>query len=1192
MFSKKKIFLISLLTLVFILIVETVFAACSDCLGLVGADLSSCMYSCSASEIETENHGDVWPNRNTEGFLIDDQGNPITSENPEAIPLIYVNVEVANTNKCQIIGNGCGFCGTEICPSETGGTTGIPAGETGGTTGIPGSTTETCDPPCLSCGTSDGCGNFCGACPAPTGPPGPPPSIPFCNTIDKDTNQQCCEQAGYQWQISGEGNVGIGYEDALEQELAAPIKKDSSGNIVTATVTVPNPNPTNRLPNQAGLEEAVRKLFPSTQPGLDGIVNSFISTCYNSARASAPCSVQIIYIPATFSSVGQLTIIELQRSGNTWQVRTKTTAAPNCPAVNAQWWLCSGVTYSQWIDALDYDYSTQQISGVLLEDDIVLGNDGWLYDQNGNLLVGPGGVDDTFTFSPPESAFIKPSGLRARSWESFLGKRDHSGFVCSGMTRLVKAADNIQIPPGLEVPYKDKIYYLKITLGSPNQLQLTETDFFGNTLQTKFYRDSNFQATQSNTKAKAYQNKLYVTQLIGSDVYENTINLNDLDDFTNPTIALSGISTYDFDVGEDGVEYVYLSGGFTSSNHGTFTLPSPQETLEQLFPSQTFPTSLPSRLQCGWSYFYYSIPASPTVSSPKIFKINGETYYLWTESISYTYRQEIIHPTCSSESYWEPRQAYALKIGKLEGSNLRTFIVNPSPVGINKVEKSGDKILIGSAAASTFQGGSGFAALTIFDTETETSTTPIGTGFQDNNPVPIKFASVDGKFIYAEYGGNIISGWEQYDWGDVPIFQFSKTTAKFNLETSELVGSTSEISQNPIYPAGDIISTPSSARITTQNTVTDPTTGQVIIVSSNIYYSTLDCELVSEPVASADTLDPQFTDSRGERLTPSTVRAPATGLGFCLGDDPGEQYFQAHRQCSGHFCDTDTNDIGICDKDSDCVFNGKCYSDIHTVADTFFNGDDTQVRTSEWWDEVSADINQDGFREFCDPGTWQGDCESEESTLVMCQDGRDNDCDGLTDCEDPQCGATIYGVVQNSDNENIFDANVDLLEGSTSSYSDRTDTSGNYQINNVVCDTTYSAIATATSYVSSTISPIPVSPLEILNIDFTGSFALVSGSTCQDDCTYAADNTVHKECNGINGCQFYDSTAADVCNLAQPGWIRDYSPTKVIECAEGAPIDKIETKADVTCDEGNLLKITKIVTYKGKLAKLVIVTCG
>jgi hypothetical protein len=144
-------------------------------------------------------------------------------------------------------------------------------------------------------------------------------------------------------------------------------------------------------------------------------------------------------------------------------------------------------------------------------------------------------------------------------------------------------------------------------------------------------------------------------------------------------------------------------------------------------------------------------------------------------------------------------------------------------------------------------------------------------------------------------------------------------------------------------------------------------------------------------------------------------------------------------------------------------------------------------------------------------------------------------------------------------------------------------------------------IASADNYISSTESDrVLTSNDNIENVDFT----LTLGTSCEDDCTYAGDNIIHKECDGIDNdgedidgdgdtiCSFSDDTAKEVCDLAQPGWIRDYPPDKEIECAEGTPQAKSEIEADITCDEENLIKTTKLVNYKGKLVKLVIVTCG
>ncbi len=209
-----------------------------------------------------------------------------------------------------------------------------------------------------------------------------------------------------------------------------------------------------------------------------------------------------------------------------------------------------------------------------------------------------------------------------------------------------------------------------------------------------------------------------------------------------------------------------------------------------------------------------------------------------------------------------------------------------------------------------------------------------------------------------------------------------------------------------------------------------------------------------------------------------------------------------------------------------------------------------------------------------------------------CTDSEDNDGDGLTDCQDPDCAGSISGTVTDKDTGNaISEAQIDVTQFADVEHTVYTDNSGYTTQDPVLCTDnigTYDIIASADTFISSTTN-IQLQPKEQLqNVDFT----LVPGTTCEDDCTYAGDNTIHQECDEINGCAFYDETAKQACNLAQPGWVRDYSETKEIECAEGTPRDKAKEKATVTCELENLIKTTKLVTYKGKLVKLVVVTCG
>jgi hypothetical protein len=293
--------------------------------------------------------------------------------------------------------------------------------------------------------------------------------------------------------------------------------------------------------------------------------------------------------------------------------------------------------------------------------------------------------------------------------------------------------------------------------------------------------------------------------------------------------------------------------------------------------------------------------------------------------------------------------------------------------------------------------------------------------------------------------------------------------------------------------------------------------------------------------------------------------------------------------------------------DSSCTGQGVC-----SPGSTQCSGSTYQTCTSSCsWSNSGTDSDGDGVDQQCQDSTCDnapgvcdtlvdGKCIAKTSTESACTDNLDNDCDGSIDCVDTDCAGTILGNVKNTNNENIDNARIDTLKGSTIQHTEYTQPSGNYQINNVLCGT-YNIIASEPSYISSTKTNVNLPPQSSITVDFTGNDALVSGSTCEDDCTYSGDNIIHEECNNVNGCTFYDATAMEVCNFAQPGWIRDYNnidPVNcpdgncVIECADGIPEMRVGVKASITCKKENTIKLTKVIAYQGKLVKLIVITCG
>lgn len=314
---------------------------------------------------------------------------------------------------------------------------------------------------------------------------------------------------------------------------------------------------------------------------------------------------------------------------------------------------------------------------------------------------------------------------------------------------------------------------------------------------------------------------------------------------------------------------------------------------------------------------------------------------------------------------------------------------------------------------------------------------------------------------------------------------------------------------------------------------------------SNEMYIFRDCETYSEEVFKTMVHEDYFVDGNNDHEAEINQQIVTNGT---------ETIYYA--------CPPDDGDIACCDGDK-CIYNNVCYE----------NG-------------TKTDIDNDGIEEVCitaSPGTWVAGVETN------CSNGIDDDADGLTDCEDPDCNGEIIGYVKDQDNAPLEGAGVEVFEGSTKVAEDSyTEADGSYEID-VTCGT-YNLAASKIDYVPSTKTNIEVPPTTTIQQDFT----LTYGITCEDDCTYLLDDKCHEECDGVNGCGFYDSTAKEQCNLAEIGWEVDYNSSYTVECCEGAPQDQEtqQIKAVPSCSYGNLIKFYKIIYYKGKPIRMVTVVCG
>lgn len=259
--------------------------------------------------------------------------------------------------------------------------------------------------------------------------------------------------------------------------------------------------------------------------------------------------------------------------------------------------------------------------------------------------------------------------------------------------------------------------------------------------------------------------------------------------------------------------------------------------------------------------------------------------------------------------------------------------------------------------------------------------------------------------------------------------------------------------------------------------------------------------------------------------------------------------------------DTDTN----CCPDSSCVYNGACYADGE-----------------------KKDVDGDGELETCvahSPGQWVAGVEFD------CTDNFDNDGDGLTDCKDPDCNGSINGTVKAQNNSQpIEGADVIAKKNITTVQTSTTDQKGFYKFLSLNCGP-YNLVVSAANFAPRT-QYTNLTPNTALTVNFNETNALALGTSCENDCTFVADNLIHASCDDSNGCSFFDATAKSVCDNAQPGWLRDYDANNYVVCASGPLQPKTQTQASVSCASGTLVKVTRIVLYNGKPVKLVVATCG
>ncbi len=374
----------------------------------------------------------------------------------------------------------------------------------------------------------------------------------------------------------------------------------------------------------------------------------------------------------------------------------------------------------------------------------------------------------------------------------------------------------------------------------------------------------------------------------------------------------------------------------------------------------------------------------------------------------------------------------------------------------------------------------------------------------------------------------------------------------------------------------------------------------------------------------------QFADDARERKATAALGLDAE---LCIGDDASELFFLRNRQCDAGVCVTDTADAAVCDKSSDCVFQGRCYSDVDRVAATYFGNDRAKVWSSPWKAEVAANVDVDAALELCDPGQW---FETTGSVVGFVKDTAGAGLDAATvtipgttytvtsvaggayainsvfpgsyDFVASKAGyfdnasqtgivvvpvtptnvnftlqravATVSGTVTNISGDPVADAVVWIV-GTV--FNTLTDANGQYSLPGVAPGF-YDLAAEKDSdgYGDSLVVNQQVVAPSTTSIDFVLLKALEG---CEDDCTKVGSNLCDVSCHGKGLCWFYNDATKAACDGTFG--LTQMPDGKYVDCCMGKAY--VPIKARATVPSKNVVITKKPVVYKGKFVNMVMV---
>lgn len=353
----------------------------------------------------------------------------------------------------------------------------------------------------------------------------------------------------------------------------------------------------------------------------------------------------------------------------------------------------------------------------------------------------------------------------------------------------------------------------------------------------------------------------------------------------------------------------------------------------------------------------------------------------------------------------------------------------------------------------------------------------------------------------------------------------------------------------------------------------------------------------------------------------------------CCGDDAGE--YPRPRECWTGSCADDPIDVVCCNAQTDCSYNGKCYSDIDlavsqvgAVLQSFCSGKlsekdcigDSSLKETitnspgemcAWNPSATPKCSAKSTRGAVELGQFSGQLELLGKAELYAYSDIDNDqrfevCDAASPGKWRDTGGTMTGYVRNMSTANclgactpadcskgcpVSEAVIKVL-GTTPPRTATSDVNGAYAFTGVFSGT-YDLVAARTWYDASTRLDIFLADGATENVDFVLTQGL---GDCDDDCTKVGSNVCDASCHGKGLCWYYSDETKALCDgtfgiIDVPEGIEIPPGTpaggKYLDCCKGRPYEPVS--AQVTVPAQNVVVTKKPVLYKGKFVNMVMV---